>query len=76
MTEDQRNGVLADYAEGRLGTRETIDRLGLEDYGDLVIELARLDLPFPKPDFPGREEHLARAAAILQPRLRRRDTGG
>jgi len=34
---------------GRLGTRETIERVGMHDYADLVIALAQNELDFPKP---------------------------
>jgi hypothetical protein len=75
MDEDrgqQTLAVLRDYAEGRLGTREAIERAGLDDFADLVIALARNDLPLPKPaDTPRRREHVAVARALLQPRLRR-----
>jgi hypothetical protein len=61
----------AAYAAGRLGTRETIDRVGLHDYADLLIALVRNDLDFPKPaGTPAREANMARAREILQPRLR------
>ena len=63
--------VIADYAAGKLGTREAIRRAGLQDYADLVIALARNDLDFPKPaDTARRRAHLERAGAILQPLLR------
>jgi hypothetical protein len=66
--------TLQDYAAGRLGTRRTIERLGAEDYADLVIALAKNDLAMPKPpETAARAAHLARARAILQPRLRRAD---
>jgi hypothetical protein len=71
MDEAEKLRHLSEYADGRLGTRDVIERLGLRDYADLIVELARHDLPFPKPDYPGRAEHLARARAILGPRLRR-----
>lgn len=71
MTEQQRLSVLYDYASGHAGTRATIEKLGLRDYADLVIELARSDLPFPKPEeTTALAEHRARARAILLPRLR------
>jgi hypothetical protein len=64
--------ALNDYAAGRLGTRVAIERIGLRDYADLVIELAQRDLPFPKPEQSARRDRsLALASAILQPRLRR-----
>lgn len=63
--------ALRDYAAGRAGTRQTIERLGAHDYADLVIALAQHDLDFPKPTLSSRHDaHLARARAILQPRLR------
>lgn len=58
------------YAAGHLGTREAIDRAGMRDYADLVIALARNGLDLPKPSVtPAREARVARARAILQPRL-------
>ncbi len=66
--------VLRTYAAGRLGTRSAIQAAGLDDYADLVIALARNDLDFPRPaSNPRRDAHLARARAILQPRLRHDD---
>lgn len=71
MTEDVRLSVLHDYAVGRAGTRSTLDRLGLRDYADLVIALAKADLPLPKPDeTPALVAHRLRAREILLPRLR------
>ena len=64
--------VLRDYAEGRLGTRAAIEKIGAQDYADLVIALAQQDLPFPKPaDTPRRRANVARARALLEPLLRR-----
>ncbi len=64
--------ILTAYAAGTLGTRNTIERLGLQDYADLVIALAQADLPLPRPAASlARTTHLAQASAILQPRLRR-----
>jgi hypothetical protein len=72
MSEQERRSILHDYASGRAGTRATIDKLGLRDYADLVIELVRAGLPFPKPDdTPELAAHRERARAILLPRLRR-----
>jgi hypothetical protein len=67
----ERRAILNDYSAGRVGTRRTIERLGLRDYAELVIALAQNDLDLPKPSAtPAHEAHLARARAILQPRLR------
>jgi len=66
--------VLHAYAAGRIGTRDAIEKLLLRDYADLLIALAKHDLPLPKPlDTPARREHVARASQLLQPRLRRGD---
>ena len=66
--------TLRGYAGGKLGTRETIERLGLHDYADLIIALVREGLPLPRPaDTPARRAAVERARAILQPRLRRGD---
>lgn len=71
MTDQQRLTVLSDYATGKLGTRSTLDKLGLRDYADLLIELAQKDLPLPKPEETAAlQAHRERARAILQPRLR------
>ena len=71
MTEKQHLSVLYDYASGHAGTRATLDKLGLRDYADLIIELSRADLPLPKPEeTPALAAHRERARAILLPRLR------
>jgi len=63
--------ALRDYATGLLGTREAIERTGVEDYAELIIALAQHDLDLPKPaDTPERRANLERAGAILQPLLR------
>jgi hypothetical protein len=62
------------YAAGQLGTRQAIERAGMADYADLVIALAQNGLDFPKPEqTPAHDANVARASAILQPRLRRGD---
>lgn len=59
------------YSAGELGTRTAIERLGLRDYADLVIALAQHDLGLPRPAASlAHDAGLARASAILQPRLR------
>jgi len=71
MTDQQRLSTLYEYATGRAGTRATLDKLGMRDYADLVIELAQADLPLPKPEeTQALAEHRERARAILLPRLR------
>jgi hypothetical protein len=76
MSEPERLSILNDYASGRTSTRATIDKLGLRDYADLVIELVRAGLPFPKPDdTPELAAHRKRARAILLPRLQSGSSG-
>jgi hypothetical protein len=71
LNQDQLETVRA-YAAGELGTRQAIERAGMHDYADLVIALAQTGLDFPKPDpTPAHEANVARASAILQPRLPR-----
>jgi hypothetical protein len=74
MTDTDPNQLetLRAYAAGMLGTRQAIERAGLDDYADLMIALAQNDLAFPKPaDTPKRRANVELARAILQPRLRR-----
>jgi hypothetical protein len=73
LDSDQLEALRA-YAAGRLGTRATIDRAGMHDYADLVIALVQNELDLPKPAAtPAHEARVARARAILQPRLRHGD---
>jgi hypothetical protein len=71
MTDQERLAALYDYAAGHAGTRATIDKLGMRDFADLIIELARHDLALPRPEeTPALKAHKDKARAILQPRLR------
>ena len=66
--------TLRAYVAGRLGTRAVIERAGLRDYADLIIALSQNDLEFPRPAAtPAHDAQLARARAILLPRLRHGD---
>ncbi len=72
MADADRRAILEAYSAGRLGTRQTIDLLDFDGYADLLIALAQVDLPLPKPsDTPARRADYDRASAILQPLLRR-----
>lgn len=63
--------TLKAYAAGERGTRDTIERLGMHDFADLIIALSQHDLLLPRPpEGPERDANIARATAILQPRLR------
>jgi hypothetical protein len=71
MTENERTVLLARYAAGEIGTRRTIEAIDGRDYADLVIAMAQTDLAFPKPAAtPAHQANVARARAVLQPRLR------
>jgi hypothetical protein len=73
MTDPKQLEVLRQYAGGTLGTRQAIERAGLDDFADLVVALAQNDLNFPKPaDTQRRRANVELARAILQPRLRSR----
>jgi hypothetical protein len=66
----ERLAIVKAYSLGQSGTRETIERAGLDDYGDLLILLAEYDLQLPKPSMTAAHAaHIAQATAILQPRL-------
>jgi hypothetical protein len=71
QTGSERLATLTAYSAGQIGTRRTIEALGVRDYADLIIALAESDLAFPKPsDTEARRANVARASAILLPRLR------
>jgi hypothetical protein len=73
ISPDQLEALRA-YAAGHIGTRRAIEAIGAHDYADLVIALMQSDLDFPRPAAtPTHEANLARARAILQPRLRHAD---
>lgn len=72
VTTPEQLDILRSYAAGKAGTRTTIERAGFRDYADLVIALVQNDLDFPRPpSTPTHDANLARAPAILLPRLRR-----
>jgi len=72
MTEAEKIAVLKRYAAGTLGTRRTIEAIGGSDYADLITAMVAAHLAFPKPAPSARRDaDLARARAILGPRLRR-----
>jgi hypothetical protein len=71
MTDPDQIETLRRYAGGQLGTREAVERAGLEDFADLLTALAQSGLDLPEPaDTPRRRADVERARAILQPRLR------
>ena len=72
MTREEREAILRRYAAGQMGTRSTIEALGVRDYADLIIAMAQAGLALPRPTPSAlHDAQIARAAAILQPLLRR-----
>lgn len=72
MTDHERTSILDAYSMGNVGTRAAIEKLGLDDYANLLIALASRNLPFPRPAHSeALFAHEARAHAILLPRLTR-----
>ncbi len=71
MDQNEELTALYDYAAGNAGTRETIARLGMSDFGDLLAAMSTHDLAMPKPrETPVLAQHRERARAILMPLLR------
>ena len=74
MTQPELEAVLRRYADGLIGTRGAIEAIGAHDYADLLIAMAQSGLSMPRPPAtPAHEARVARARAILQPRLRHAD---
>jgi hypothetical protein len=74
MDEQRHRRVFEEYSAGRWGYREVLEMLDLDTYADILIGLARYDLPFPpEEDTPERREHNRRAAEWLAPYLRREE---
>ncbi len=71
LDRERTTSILRDYADAKLGTGEAIEKLGLNDFADLLVALSREGLLLPKPDdTPERRANVERARAILQPLLR------
>jgi len=69
-SEIERKAILLNYSQGNSGTQETIAKLGLSNYGELLIELGKYELGLPKPTMP--PAYIAQAekvASILKPLL-------
>jgi hypothetical protein len=67
MTETETFDLLQRYSQGRISVAELRRALGGITFGDLLVQLARRDLPLPRASQAGREERLAVARTLLFP---------
>jgi len=68
MNEVERTDLLRRYSEGRISAIELRRALGGITFGDMLIELAKRDLPLPRAPEAGRRERIAAARAWLFPK--------
>jgi hypothetical protein len=68
MTEVETTALLKRYSEGRISAIELRRALGGVTFGDMLIELAKRDLPLPRAPEAGREQRIAIARAWLFPK--------
>jgi hypothetical protein len=68
MTEGERTALLKRYSEARISAVELRRALGGATFADVLIELAKRDLPLPRAPEAGREERIAAARALLFPK--------
>jgi hypothetical protein len=67
MDEAEKLGLLERYSQARISSVEVRRALGGITFGDLLVELAKRDLPLPRASRAGREERIAKARALLFP---------
>lgn len=68
MTEVETTALLERYSEGQISAIELRRRLGGITFGDVLIELAKRDLPLPRAPEAGRRQRIAAARALLFPK--------
>jgi hypothetical protein len=68
VTEIQTAELLQRYSEGLISQSELRRALGGVTFADVLIELAKRDLPLPRASEAGREQRIAAARALLFPR--------
>jgi hypothetical protein len=68
MTEPERDELLRRYSEARISAIELRRTLGGVTFGDVLIELAKHDLPLPRAPEAGRQERIAAARSLLFPK--------
>ena len=68
MTEVETIALLKRYSEGQISAIELRRALGGITFGDVLIELAKRELPLPRAPEAGRHQHIAAARALLFPK--------
>lgn len=68
MTEAETSDLLGRYSEARISAAELRSALGGITFGDVLIELAKRDLPLPRAPEADRRERIAAARALLFPK--------
>jgi hypothetical protein len=68
MTEVETTELLRRYSEARISAIELRRALGGITFGDVLIGLARRDLPLPRAPEAGRQQRIAAARALLFPK--------
>ena len=67
MNETEKFRLLERYSRAQISAVEVRRALGGITFGDLLMELAKQDLPLPRADQSGREQRIAEARALLFP---------
>ena len=67
MTEAETTDLLKRYSEARMSAVELRRALGGATYGEILVELARRDLPLPRAPEAGRQQRIAAARSLLFP---------
>jgi hypothetical protein len=67
MNEAEKFRLLERYSRAQISAVEARRALGGITFGDLLMELAKRDLPLPRADQSGREQRIAEARALLFP---------
>ena len=68
MTEAQTAKLLKRYSKAYISVVELRRALGGITFGDVLIELAKRDLPLPRAPEAGRQQRIAAARAVLFPK--------
>jgi len=68
MTEAQTNALLKRYSRAYVSVAEVRRALGGVTFADVLIELAKRDLPLPRASEAGHERRIAAARAVLFPK--------